>query len=179
MNIINKNYLGVGLVGLAIIVLWTFGVPEWNRISLLKDAVEEREGILSARESILTKIEDLNKQYRERTSDVVRISSIVPGTKSTAELVSTIEAITQQTGLQLVEITIGGDGNKQQEPQTMSVELGLAGTYPSLTAFLDLAEKNLRIIDIFEINISQTVTTETQTALNFRIKANVYYLNVK
>jgi len=177
VNIINKNYLGVGLVGLAIIVLWTFGVPEWNRISLLKDAVEEREGILSARESILTKIEDLNKQYRERTSDVARISSIVPGTKGTAELVSTIEAITQQTGLQLIEITMGGGSNKQQEPQTMSIELGLMGNYPSLTAFLDLIEKNLRIIDVFEIDISQTGTPGAQIALNFKVKANVYYLN--
>ena len=172
----NKNYLGVGLAGLAIIVFWIFGMPTWDRISLLKGAVEEREDILSDREDILKKIEILNQQYRDKTSDVARISSIVPSSKSTAELVSTVEAITQQTGLQLTEITTGGDSKKQQEPQIMSIELGLTGSYPSLTAFLDLLEKNLRIMDVFEINISRTAASGAQAELSFRVKANAYYI---
>ena len=172
--------MGIGLAGLAIIAFWIFGMPAWDRSSLLKDAIAEREDILSAREEVLKKIEDLNEQYRNRANDVARISSIVPGTKGVAELVSTIEAITQQTGIQLTEITMGGDNKKQQEElQIISIELGLTGSYLSLTLFLDLIEKNLRMIDVFEINISRTAASETQTALNFRVKANAYYLTVK
>lgn len=175
----NKNYLGIGLIGLALIVFWIFGMPAWDRISLLNDAIAEREDILSSRTDILRKIDDLNKQYQERSSDVAKISSVVPNAKSSAELVSTIEAITQQTGLQLVEITMGGSGDQQQELQTVFVELGLIGNYPSLTAFLDFAEKNLRLIDVFELSASQTSVPGAQVVLNFRVKANAYYLNVK
>lgn len=174
----NKNYLGVGLVGLVLIIFWIFGVPTWDRISLLNGAIAEREGILSSRTDILRKIEDLNKQYQQRSADVSKISSVMPSAKSAAELVSTIEAITQQTGLQLVEITMGESGGQQQEFQTVFIELGLIGNYPSLTAFLELAEKNLRLIDVFELSVSQASTPGQQIVLNFRVKANAYYLKV-
>lgn len=179
MSVANKNYLGVGLVGLAIIAFWIFVMPAWDRVSLLNEAIAEREGILSSREEILRRVDDLNKQYRERSSDVGKISSVVPNAKSAAELVSTIEATTQQTGLQLVEITMGESGSQQEELQTVFLELGLIGSYPSLTAFLDLLEKNIRLIDVFELSASQTSAPGAQIVLNFRIKANAYYLNVK
>lgn len=179
MTPINKNYLGVSLVGLAIIVFWIFGMPAWNKLSLLNDAIAKRESILSAKEDVLKKIEELEKEYRERAGDVAKISSVIPGTKNTAEFVSTVEAISQQTGLQLVEITMGGSNNEQQELQTMSIELSLSGTYLSLRTFLDLLEKNLRLVDVFEINVGQATTPGAQTTLDFRIKTNAYYLNVK
>ena len=179
MSLANKNYLGVGLAGLAVFVFWVFVMPIWDRVSLLSNAVAEREGILASREEILKKIDDLNRQYQERSADVSRISSVVPNAKSAAELVSTIETITQQTGLQLVEITMGGLGSQEQELRTVSIELGLVGNYPSLTAFLDLLEKNLRLIDIFELNASQAATPGAQVALNFKVKAKAYYLSVK
>ena len=115
----NKNYLGVGLAGLAIIVFWIFGMPAWDRISLLNGAIAEREDILSSRTEILRRIEDLNNQYQQRSSDVSKISSVVPNAKGAAELVSTVEAVTQQTGLQLIEVTMGESGNQQQELQTV------------------------------------------------------------
>lgn len=179
MNIENKNYLGTTLAGLAIIIFWVFIMPVWDRISLLNEAVPEREAMLSSTREILKKIEELNVQYQERSSDVARISSVVPNAKSSAELVSTVEAITQQTGLQLVEIITSGSGDQQQELQTISIELGLTGNYPSLTAFLELLEKNLRLMDVSEINITQTSISGGQVALNFRVKAKAYYLNVK
>src|SRR3989344_656458 len=89
----NKNYLGVGLIGLAIIAFWIFVMPAWNRTSMLNDAITERGDLLSSREEILRKVDDLNKQYQERSSDVSSISSVVPNAKSAAELISTVETI--------------------------------------------------------------------------------------
>src|SRR3989344_145963 len=172
MTIENKNYLGTTLVGLAIIIFWVFILPVWDRISLLNEAIHEREAMLSSTREMLKKIEELNVQYQERSSDVVRISSVVPNAKSSAELVSTVEAISQQTGLQLTEITTSGSGDQQEELQTIFIELGLAGNYPSLTAFLELLEKNLRLADVSEINIAQASVLGGQVSLNFRVKAN-------
>lgn len=177
MSIANKNYFGVGLVGLAIIAFWLFIMPTWDRLSLLNEAIAERKNILSSREEILKKIDNLNKQYQTRLADVTKISSVIPNTKSTAEFVSAIETMTQQSGLQLIEITTG-EGDQQQEIQTVLIELGLVGSYPSLTIFLDLVEKNLRLLDVSEISVGKTTTSEIQT-LNFRVKINAYYLNLK
>jgi len=176
MSIANKNYLGIGLAGLAIIAFWLFGMPTWDRISLLNDAVAERGSILASRTEILKRIKDLNNQYQQRSSDVNKISSVVPNAKSAADLVSTVEAITQQTGLQLIEVAMGESGDQQQELQTVFIELGLTGNYTSLIAFLDLVEKNLRLIDVFELSASQASTPGEQVVLNFRVKANAYYI---
>lgn len=177
MTITNKNYLGVGLIGLAIVAFWIFELPLWNRISLLKGAVAEREAILLSRKEILQKVQNLNKQYQERSSDVSKISSLVPSTKNIAELVSTIESISNQTGLQLIEITTGESASQQQDLQTTFLELGLTGSYASLIVFLDLLEKNIRLVDVFEMSISPASALEGQTILNFRVKANAYYLS--
>lgn len=179
MSPLNKNYIGIAWAGLAIILFWVFILPAWNRTSLIVDGIAERESILSSREEILRRISDLNSQYQERTADVGRISSVVPNTKSAAEMVSTMEAITQQTGMQLIEITMGGSDDRQKELQTVFVELGLIGNYPSFVAFLDLAEKNLRLMDVREISVSQASVIGAQISLNFRVKANAYYLNIK
>ncbi|OGN10328.1 MAG: hypothetical protein A3J46_00045 [Candidatus Yanofskybacteria bacterium RIFCSPHIGHO2_02_FULL_41_11] len=179
MSVTNKNYLGVGLASLAIIVFWIFIMPAWGRISMLNDAMAERKSIFSSREEVLRKIDDLNRQYQERSSDVSRISSVVPNAKSAAELVSTFETIARQTGMQLIEMTMGESGSQQQELRSVFVELGLTGGYPSLTTFLDLLEKNIRLIDVFEINVGQTSVPGAQVVLNFKIKANAYYLTIK
>jgi len=176
VSVTNKNYLGVGLAGLAIIAFWIFGMPTWDRISLLNEAIAERDDILLSRTEILKRIGDLNSQYQQRSSDVSKISSVVPNAKGAAELVSTIESVTQQTGLQLTEIAMGESGDQQQELQTVFIELGLVGSYSSLTAFLDLVEKNLRLIDVFELNVSQASIPGQQIVLNFRVKANSYYI---
>jgi Tfp pilus assembly protein PilO len=176
MSIANKNYLGVGLAGLAVIIFWIFAMPIWDRTSLLNTAIAERGDILSLRKEVLKKIEELNIQYQERSSDVDKISSVVPNAKNAAELVSTIEAITQQTGMQLIEITMGESSAEQQELQTVFLNLGLIGSYPSLTTFLELVEKNIRLIDVQEISVSQTSTPGAQVVLNFRVKASAYYL---
>ena len=182
----NKNYIGVSLMGLAIIVFWVFIMPAFNKISALNKESAERNEFLSSRVEILNKIGDLNKEYKKRSQEAAKISSVIPAAKGIAELVSTIEAISQQTGLQLVEITTGGSSNlptgqagQQQELQTISIELGLVGGYQSLVSFLDLIEKNIRLIDVFELSVSQSSTPGEQIVLNFRIKANAYYLNTK
>ena len=125
-------------------------------------------------------MEDLNNQYRERSSDVKRISSIVPNAKGAAELVSMVEAVSRQTGLQLIELTMGGsDIQDNKEMRTVFLELGLIGNYPSLTTFLGLLESNLRLIDVFEITVSRMESSGAQIVLNFRVKLNAYYLNIK
>lgn len=176
---VNKNYLGVGLMALTIIVFWTLVVPLWNHSSLLKKAVAERDDFLSSRVAILQKISDLNEEYKNKSLETSKAVLVVPKTRGVAELISTIEALTQQTGLQLIEVSTGGAENQQQELQTVFVELGLIGSYPSFTAFLNLIEKSVRLIDVFELSVDQPSTPGEQTVLSFRVKANAYYINAK
>ncbi|MBI3274279.1 MAG: type 4a pilus biogenesis protein PilO [Candidatus Colwellbacteria bacterium] len=175
----SKNYLGIGLAGLAIITFWVLLMPLWDNLSLLKSSVAEKEKVFAEREDILKEIDKVNKQYQSRSVDVTKISSVIPNKKSPAELVSSIEIIAQQSGLQLVEITMGGTKKEDKELQTASIELGLTGSYGSFTTFLGLLEKNIRLLDVFEISISQAAIPGGQVVLNFRAKINAYYLTVK
>lgn len=179
MSPTNKNYLGVTLVGLAVIIFWVACMPLWDNISLLNNSIAEKAKVFSERESVLKNIEGIHKQYQNRSADVGKISSVIPNKKSPAELVSSLEAIAKQSGLQLIEVTMGGAKKEGQELQTTSIELGLTGSYESFTAFLDLVEKNIRLLDVFEVSISQAAIPGGQIVLNFRVKINAYYLTVK
>lgn len=177
MTLVNKNYIGILLIGLAIVIFWVFGMAMWDRISLLNMAVDERGDILTSRKEIIAKIEALNKQSKERAADVSKLSTVVPDTKSSAELVSTLETMSQQTGLQLIELTMS-DSSKQKikdDLQNVFIELGLMGSYSSLTNFLGLLEKNVRLLDVTEMSASQVLAGGL---LNFRIKASAYYLKI-
>ncbi|MEX2090995.1 MAG: type 4a pilus biogenesis protein PilO [Candidatus Paceibacterota bacterium] len=170
----NKNYLGAILVSLALIGAWGWVLPEYNKISELNMAINERRALYDSRSEIIKKIHDLNIEYQKRSADITRISSILPDKKSLAEAVSAIEKISTQSGLQLVGTSMSGLPSSVGTYNLMPIELSLSGTYLGLVNFLQSAEKNLRIIDITSIDAASGSTENT--LLNFSIKGNAYYL---
>lgn len=171
-----KNYIGAGLVALALFGAWGWILPKYNKISDLRTGIQERQDLYDSRSAIIKKIQDMNKEYQQRSADIAKISAILPSKKSLAEALSALDKLSSQSGLQLVSTTI--TGQPSNDPGNvygvMPIELALNGSYPALENFLHSAEKNLRIIDI--ISIDAAAGTEKTGVLNFNIKGNAYYL---
>jgi len=175
--ITNKNYIGAGLVALAIIGAWGWTLPEYNKISELKLAINERKELYDSRSAIIQKIKNLNTEYQQRSVDITRISSVLPDKKSLAEMVSAIDKLSSQNGLQLINATVVGkpSDNQALDYNFLPIEISLNGSYPAFTGFLQSAEKNLRIIDITSMDASAN-SIDNPDLLNFSIKGNAYYL---
>ena len=173
----NKNYIGAGLVALALIGAWGWILPEYDQISELNLALEERQELYDSRSAIIKRIQDLNKEYQQRAADITKISSVLPSKKSLAEMVSAVEKLSTQSGLQLISATIAGKPSDSQARayNLLPIEIAMGGSYPGLVSFLKSAEKNLRIMDVISIDAAAGVV-DNPGLLNFSIKGNAYYL---
>ncbi len=173
----NKNYTGAGLIALALIGAWGWVLPEYNKISELNVAVNERQELYDSRSAIVKRIQDLNKEYQQKAADITRISSVLPSKKSLAEMVSAIDRLSIQSGLQLISAIVAGQPSDSQVRayNSLPIEISMGGGYPGLVSFLQSAEKNLRIIDITSIDAAAGAAANPGL-LNFSIKGNAYYL---
>ncbi len=173
----NKNYIGAGLIAMAIILFWILALPFYNRVSDLDAAIREREDLLNSKNAILTNIKELNKEYQKRIPEIAKLSAIVPSKKSVAEVLSAINDISAKNGIELFSSAIisqkTSDANNSPY-NLLSIEMGLNGTYPGLTNFLQALERNLRLVDIASVDAAAGLGSTS--ILNFVIKGNAYYL---
>lgn len=173
----SKNYIGAGLIAIAIVLFWAVALPFYNGISDLDAAIKEREDLLDSRNTIIANIQGLNKEYQKRISEISNLSAIVPSKKSVAEVLSAIHEISIQNGIELFSSAIIGQKISAADTSPynlLSLEMGLTGSYLGLTNFLKALEKNLRLIDIASIDAAAGFGNTS--TLNFVIKGKAYYL---
>lgn len=173
----NKNYTGAGLIAIAVVLFWAIALPLYNRVSDLDAAIGEREDLLNTRSTIMANIKNLNQEYQKRISEITKLSTIVPSKKSIAEVLSAVNDISTKNGVELFSSSIIGQKTSDADANPfnlLSLEMGLNGSYPSLTNFLRALEKNLRLVDI--TSVDATAGIGTSSILNFVVKGNAYYL---
>jgi len=170
-----KNYIGAGLIALALFGAWGWIFPEYNKMSELNVGIKERQDLYDSRSATIKKIQDLNKEYQQKSADIAKISAILPSKKSLAEVLSAIDKLSSQSGLQLVNATVTGQPSNDSNSvyNIMPIQLTLSGNYIALENFLQSAEKNLRLIDIATLNAANVGGS---SMLDFSIKGNAYYL---
>ena len=174
---LNKNYIGAGLIAIAIVLFWALALPFYDRISDLDTAIKEREDSLKSRNTIIANIKNLNKEYQKRIPEITKLSAIVPLKKSVAEVLSALNDMSTRNGVGLVNSSITGQkSNDNANPyQLLALDINLNGSYIALTNFLKALESNLRLVDISTIDAA-AAGTKNSAALNFVVKGNAYYL---
>lgn len=173
----NKNYIGTGLIAIAIVLFWALALPFYNGVSDLDTAIKEREDLLKSRNTIITNIKDLNKEYQKRIPEIAKLSAIVPSKKSVAEVLSAIDDVSTKNGVQLFSSSITSQKGSDTDAipyNLLSVEIFLNGNYPGLTNFLRAFERNLRLVDITSVDAAGGLGNTS--ILNFVVKGNAYYL---
>ncbi len=173
----NKNYIGAGLIAIAIVLFWALALPLYDAVSDLSTAIQERNDLLASRNTIITNINNLNKEYQKRITEITKLSAIVPAKKSIAEVLSAIDNMATKNGIQLISSTIAGQKNSGTDNSPyniLSMDMSLVGSYPGLTNVLNAFERNLRIMDITSVDAA--AVSGNNTSLNFTVKGNAYYL---
>lgn len=174
MNL-SHTYLGAILIAIVGILFWTLVMPMYDTVMVQRDALNERTTILENRNIIIANIKTLTQEYTQHSSDIQRFGSIVPAQKSAPELVSSIQALATQNGLQLTSLSLGTNTNQTKDLyDSQSIDMGLNGGYPAFKSFLMALERNIRVIDI--VNIDASPTSDNSPVISFRIKGNAYYL---
>jgi len=174
MNL-SRAYIGAFLITIAGIIFWILLMPLYDNTMAQREAVTQRAEIIETKSDIIANINATTKEYTDRSSDIARFASIVPAVKSAPEIVSSIQALATQNGLQLKSISLSGNINQSINPyQEQSVGLELNGDYLAFKSFLMALERNIRLIDVLSIDASPI--SESSPVISFRIKGNAYYL---
>lgn len=172
---LSRTYLGAILVAVAGILFWVLLMPTYDNVMAQREAISQRADILKNRSDIIANINTLTQEYAKRSTDIARFSSIVPAQKSAPEIISSIQALATQNGLQLTTLVLSGGANQDTNPyQEQSIDLGLTGGYPAFKSFLIALERNIRLIDIISMDASPIA--DNSPINSFRIKGNAYYL---
>jgi Tfp pilus assembly protein PilO len=171
----NRAYIGASLIAVAGILFWILTMPTYDRMSANREALAERTALLEGRSAIINNIKSLIKEYTAHADEIKRFASIVPPQKSAAEIVSAIQTIAVQNGVQLSTLAVGPTlGDNQTPYQDQTIDIGINGSYPAFKSFLGALEKNIRVIDITSIDASPT--TEDSPIISFRLKGTAYFL---
>lgn len=118
---------------------------------------------------------DLDHQAAIKQVDIGKIKILVPEKKQLDEMVSSLQKITEQSGVQLSSLsTSEAAGDELGAYKKVLISIDIVGTYPAFLEFLKLSEQSLRLYDIS--GITAAASTTTLGGINIVIKMYTYYL---
>ncbi len=170
-----RSYVGAGLIAISGLLFFALLMPAYNSVSARRVALADRQTALITQQEGIRDFNQLKEEAARRSSDIKQFSAIVPATKSPAEIVSMVQTIASQNGLQLLTLAMGTSAVQEKSPfASQAVDMGLSGGYLAFRSFIESLERNIRVIDIDAIDASPS--TDSSPIINFRVRAHAYYL---
>ncbi len=194
----NRNILINGAVFLGIILVAWFLV--WGKISQLRETqaqIAMRLDTINLEKQVIQKLNSISQVLDSQKSNVDRLEQAIPSNDEQPEILSMIENISSQNGLNLIslDITTPEDnlpsGAKVRDLpiekrllKQLQVTTNLEGNYGSLKNWLGAMEKNLRIMDVNKITfkVKQSLTNTNiigptiDPTFDFAINTTTYVL---
>ncbi len=172
----SRAYIGSVLLAAAGALFFVLVLPAYDGVSARQSALDERNQVVLDQTAIIDNVIKLEKEVSDRSNDLKQFSYVVPATKSTAELVTMLQTLASQNGLQLTSIAMGsGNNSTEKSPyKVQPIDIALSGGYIAFRSFIDSIEKNIRIIDIDSIDAAPT--GENSPVIGFRLKAKAYFI---
>ena len=185
--------LNIFIFLVAILVFW-FGVAgSISAVGQLESNLKAKKQSLDLEHQVIDKLNSINQVLDGQKSNVERLEQAVPPQEYRPELISMMENLANQNGLNLMNIDINaiqeaapkkGEAVAQKPIKKLKVVLELNGTYSSFKSWLEAVEKNLRLMDIskisFAVKESKSSSGQVLSAVNpvfdFSVELNTYVL---
>lgn len=169
--------MGVSLIAGAILVLFAFVWPYYNAVQEARSMIEAKELAIVKKQKFVEKTTGTRKQLEARKEDLDKVESLLSSGRHTEDVIVNIESIAREAGVTINDFKTGvAKGGSGEEFALMQVELITSGQYATIFNLVRLLEKNLRIFDIQEFNISKKDGGSFAAPLFVTFKMNTYYL---
>jgi len=170
-----RVYIGASLIAFACILFFGMIMPAYDGIKSRREALDQRNQLLAQQLAIVQNLNDLKTKAAQKAADIKQFNYLVPPSKDVANLVEMLQTLAIQNGLEMETLTTGLNLNDNKTVYTIqTIDMTLNGNYPSFRSYIDNIEKNIRIIDINAIDGAPVA--ENSPIIQFRVKANVYFL---
>lgn len=165
------------ITAVSILILFFLVLPAFDQSRMLRDSIKEREDALKESQEISIRIKSLNQEIESRKADIDKLDKLLPGQKEIPELLSGMESIVTASGMILTEMNLSETAG-QGSIMKINGTLKLNGSFASFMNFLDLLEKNLRLIDVGTLDAAAQLV-EGSRVLNYDVRFEASYLTEK
>ena len=170
----NQKLLSSIIASGSILVFFLLVLPAFDQTRMLRDSIEERAGILNEAQEISGRINDLNREIEARRQDIDKLDQLLPGEKQVPELLSNMESIVSASGMSLTEMNLS-EAAAVSGARKINATLKLSGGFASFLNFLDLLERNLRLIDVSTLDVAARLV-EGSRDINYDVRFEINYL---
>ncbi len=155
----------------------SFAWPFYSDISIIREGIAQISSQATTYSEAIDKVTSIKKSFESKLAETEKIDLMMPQKIQLAEIISATEEITSKTGVKLSKFSANQQKSQaaNSEYSLINIEFNLGGTYPVLNNFLSAVEKNIRILDIREINISKD-DVAGNNQLQFKVTGNTYFL---
>lgn len=196
-----KLLINLAVFGALAVVLWFITWPAWGAFSAARKEVSIKQKAVEAERQAVAKLNSANRVLESQRANVGRLEEAIPALESKPELISILENLASQSGLNPISINVtspqGGPGVKSVKKSassnqlisgaltTLRADLIFVGTYGAFRTWLEAAEKNLRLLDVITISFNVGGGGNTsggdgapaaEPSANFNVAVNTYVL---
>jgi Tfp pilus assembly protein PilO len=179
-----KQYSAIIYIFIAVGIFFTFIDPMYNDVQALLDEKAENEELIEKANELRRKRQELTNKYNNISEeDRDKLLKVLPETVDNVRLILDVDNIAGKYGIVLRGINISGDINEEDNSRvvdrtskkygTISVDFSFSTTYETMKRFIDDLENSLRIVDIRELSVS---ASETSDIYNYSISLDTYWL---
>lgn len=171
----NQKLLSSIYISSSILIFFLLVLPAFDKTRMLRQALAERSDMYAELQEISKSVEELNRGVDEKKGDIAKLDQLLPKQKDVSEMISAIENIVSSAGLNLSEISFSE--LKGEGISVISGSIKLTGGFNSFVSFLDLMEKNLRLVEINMIDIAPQSGGLGANTINYDVKFSASFIN--
>lgn len=144
------------MVAAALFAVFPFVFGKYQEVGIYREALASRELLVEDRQAALDNFtRERDKYETQLTGDTgSKFAAMVPTTRSTAELISSLDAIARQSGISLAGVSLGeARGTRGALTNSIQVTMEAEGSYSDFLDFLAAVEENVRLMDIQTLEV--------------------------
>lgn len=166
--------------GGGVFLLQSYVQPELVEVQNLRREQEVvTETIREAREVIRMRDEKLGTYNSIVKADIEKVRKFLPAGSALSEFLVDVDTLVKEADITvqsiafLEDVPSVGDGTMASDAHTLTVTLGIEGSYENFRELLTLFERNLRLIDIVRISLRGQPASDGK--MQFELVLQAYY----
>lgn len=138
---------------------------------IVTDAISKAREVIRLRDELRSRYNSISN------ADIEKIRKFLPAGSAISELFIELDVIAKDARMEIGQISFVEEsvpqGGTSAGMKTLTVTLNLNGSYDNFMKFLDLVEKNLRLVDAVQISLLGSGGADTP--VGFEVTLQAYY----
>lgn len=187
-----NGLFGFMLLVIAVVGAWMLIWPSYKGLRTDQDMQAQTQAQYDEKTKAIGDVTMLINNYKTKKQQLAIIEQALPSAPAVPQLLADLEKIASQSGMKLDNLKVSDTSQDPNKPPVdrqnagtaifstpelvkLKIEMAVSGTYESFPLFLQLIQRNVRLLEIQQVN-SETSSEDTRSELpKFNLVITTYY----